>query len=1349
MDKLITLLSLILLSTLTSIGQTTFCDRCNETVANGCYSCDVNNLSGSYTSDEFPPPITDAQFPAICNGVGVPNNIMYYKFLATSNEITIDLEWDLPCPSATFAQGLQMALLEGKCFIDGGGFCLGITTCVTTNSTTLYTDELTAGMYYNIALDGCNGAFCDFEIDISDHDDTFFELDPPSHFSIYSQCQETCLSGGDCFDIKECSETEEVFVCPGEVVTFIPRHQGTSSNDFEEYDDPCSQYSPFINLDFEWTFDGQDYTTNLEEHGSNNLTLTMPLVDSEQVLEICLREIGDDLCIPIIEEEICTNIIIRPIPDEIYNYNICYEDIVLGWDVPSNDDPNNDGIRWLGPSTFTADDVNNWDDRCQTYELSDPTCECPLKQILCIDILGDGEIPERTIYMYDCQFNEDKEYEWTWPNTFDDFNIRPNDELVEVEIRKGSYLMDFENDNCDTTMFLTVETYNIPASLEQIECANDTSSYRFNFDLSFLDNNTFDNWPRIEDDYTIDWINCDDGTILNTNSENFSIGEEQQVCVKVTYSFNNGVWGDPSTAPFTEIVGCDKIYGPYQLTLGCDQKGICPQLNQMTISINGETSSNPGNLNLNEGESLTLNLQDNLLPNGGTIDWYISDQENFIPGQQGTKVGSAAISSNWSYGLQAPELLAISYRDPFDRSEYFVVGSGSGLYVDDMTIDSDNNCDASCPSDCITELYGSQCPWKLSDKTVLQDCANIIPVGPGDYVPPNSTLVVFIDEDAENLIRSAQSLCSSDGCIYVLFNECNRCLDAFADQGSASYTLNTSVGSSTLSYVANQDGGSVNSNGTFAFERDSLPQINQTKFDITSEITPFNTTISCSEFSGQQYLRGVVVDSEFASDCCNPYTSTLSLNINCPDPTTTLEWVNQNALPKDLIINNGTCSSAYVFPGNSFSDGSSSYAYPLLENIDYRSTCNGPISFTSTHTPQSGFPEGDTQVTYTISDACGNVLSHRFTITIVCDMPPPPPSGDDNVLDEFTWLNSLVDTTDCAGTTINVYESGIFNYIHVQTTNSGILYFQTGDLYCTDSNNFSCVTAYGFGAPVSTWECDGVVTPPPGPDSIPEIYTDYPFLENLIDLSDCLGTTVSVYETGVFNFIHIQTTDSGTLYFQDGTLYCTDSANFSCVSAYGFGSPVSVWNCNNSGGGPTPTTPQIFEDYIWLGDQVDISDCDDLEVSVCQTGSFRCIFIDDGSGLMDMYTVSGQLYCQDGPGFSCFDAYGFEESDFIESWACGQAFTNQEVEQRVKQDEQRVELIDINVYPNPTTGVVWIDGLGKENEIKMYDLNGQQVKSFHNLNDKSKLDLNSLASGVYILRIKEGSEMKLHKIIKL
>jgi len=127
----------------------------------------------------------------------------------------------------------------------------------------------------------------------------------------------------------------------------------------------------------------------------------------------------------------------------------------------------------------------------------------------------------------------------------------------------------------------------------------------------------------------------------------------------------------------------------------------------------------------------------------------------------------------------------------------------------------------------------------------------------------------------------------------------------------------------------------------------------------------------------------------------------------------------------------------------------------------------------------------------------------------------------------------------------------------------------------------------------------------------------------------------------------------------------------------------------------------------------------------------------------------GQLYCQDSPGFSCFDAYGFKDSDFIESWACGQAFISVEVAPRARQNEPRVKPLEIKMYPNPTTGTIWIEGLSEENEIKMYDLNGQQVKSFHNLHYKSKLDFNALASGVYILRIKEGDQMKLHKVIKL
>ncbi len=60
-------------------------------------------------------------------------------------------------------------------------------------------------------------------------------------------------------------------------------------------------------------------------------------------------------------------------------------------------------------------------------------------------------------------------------------------------------------------------------------------------------------------------------------------------------------------------------------------------------------------------------------------------------------------------------------------------------------------------------------------------------------------------------------------------------------------------------------------------------------------------------------------------------------------------------------------------------------------------------------------------------------------------------------------------------------------------------------------------------------------------------------------------TDVISYTTGVYNYVYIAygDTNSGELYFQDGTFYCADAPGFSCVAVYGLSPSTAevLWSC--------------------------------------------------------------------------------------------------------------------------------------------------------------------------------------------
>lgn len=73
---------------------------------------------------------------------------------------------------------------------------------------------------------------------------------------------------------------------------------------------------------------------------------------------------------------------------------------------------------------------------------------------------------------------------------------------------------------------------------------------------------------------------------------------------------------------------------------------------------------------------------------------------------------------------------------------------------------------------------------------------------------------------------------------------------------------------------------------------------------------------------------------------------------------------------------------------------------------------------------------------------------------------------------------------------------------------------------------------------------------------------------------------------------------------------------------------------------------------------------------------------------------------------------------------------------------------EIKVYPNPTNNYVLIEGLSSEEikKVTVFDLNGKNANMVLNNN---QIDISSLSSGIYMLKIetKEGTVLN-EKIVK-
>jgi hypothetical protein len=77
-----------------------------------------------------------------------------------------------------------------------------------------------------------------------------------------------------------------------------------------------------------------------------------------------------------------------------------------------------------------------------------------------------------------------------------------------------------------------------------------------------------------------------------------------------------------------------------------------------------------------------------------------------------------------------------------------------------------------------------------------------------------------------------------------------------------------------------------------------------------------------------------------------------------------------------------------------------------------------------------------------------------------------------------------------------------------------------------------------------------------------------------------------------------------------------------------------------------------------------------------------------------------------------------------------------------------IDVTNVYVYPNPTTGVVKIDfNIFEETKLTVYNITGQKLFT-KTVNDKTTtIDLSNLSNGVYYLQVKNEGGVNTEKII--
>jgi len=74
---------------------------------------------------------------------------------------------------------------------------------------------------------------------------------------------------------------------------------------------------------------------------------------------------------------------------------------------------------------------------------------------------------------------------------------------------------------------------------------------------------------------------------------------------------------------------------------------------------------------------------------------------------------------------------------------------------------------------------------------------------------------------------------------------------------------------------------------------------------------------------------------------------------------------------------------------------------------------------------------------------------------------------------------------------------------------------------------------------------------------------------------------------------------------------------------------------------------------------------------------------------------------------------------------------------------------ELTIYPNPTSGVVYLSGMGQDNKVQVYDIAGRTVLNTATANSHLDIDLKSmgLKDGMYIIKVISGSQTIVKRII--
>lgn len=669
----------------------------------------------------------------------------------------------------------------------------------------------------------------------------------------------------------------------------------------------------------------------------------------------------------------------------------------------------------------------------------------------------------------------------------------------------------------------------------------------------------------------------------------------------------------------------------------------CPEINNSTIN-NSNTAT------VCAGDTLTVSSLGVNLIGGNSVNWYQGTTPDFNPYQgQGVLLGTSTVPNNGGVGCPTvcPDLLAIFINSCNGNgeeynNEFFILSSGSGFAVNDLVMDFDTTNNVNQPGSLGNNdiNIGADACQLQTPSTALIDSlrkgscnpTNIIPLSPGDIVPPGALVYVFTSNNV-SVNYDLTDICNDGKVVYILQSGCERTQGAFTNSASCSNSnryrkqilqLKNCNCTDELVYdrcgMINSDGEySLDPEGDTATVADNQiligdPPCNGPNFDqlpivdLPLELKFVANDSLCNK--GVRYIKAIISPTPGAP-CGEVFSQTLTFQVVCPDVMIQPEQpeVCSGGSPNIQLTSRApnatfTWTAQNIDNVNGASNGTGNVINQSLTLID--NNTSGSVEYVVTASAN-----GCTSV----ADTVKLIVNKGSAVSLDIEGDPDFCFGGSTVLTataglpNYTWSNGAttqsIEVTESGTYTVTVTDAGCSTSLSTQVTEleplkvdiigneqlckgaTALLYI-TGEyasiLWNTGSDNDSIeITQQGlYSVTVSDGECFGS-------DSILVVSNDK-VVDIIGDLNICVnGSTVLTATQGFDTYLWSNGATTQGITANSAGIYTVTATSGSCTSVdrvtVSEGSPQSINISGNlticAGQTTQLTATEGFSSYAW------------------------------------------------------------------------------------------------------------------------------------------------------------------------